>query len=262
MVSTRSEESSHTSCQASSPARLVGSSEQSIVKTPDPLSAQFSAFVAAIEELLDDKCQDKLEQSKTFCSNLTISNNSNELLFSDEQLQKIKACLSFSELFIMLRKHWSWKDYSILMHIISISGLQKAKDEENLFETRMGSYQGMKIISESISPDDISPDYIRLSIIINKPYRELSLQHFAELHKFIFSNLDVKRYIALPFIKFLFCSLHLEWFVLKRAAAHMIKMAKLNEEVFVSNSVVFIQIDQSVVLDCKAEVDDEMQIVS
>ena len=218
--------------------------------------------MAAIEELLDNKCQDKLEHCKRFCSNLTISDNSVELLFSDEQLQKIKACSTFSELFIMLRKHWSWKDYFILMHIITISGLQKAKDEENLFETRMGSYQGMKIISENISPDKISDDYIKLSIIIDKPYRELTLQHFTELQKFIFSNLDVKQYIALPFIKFLFDSLHLEWFVLKKAAPHIIKMAKLNEEVFVSNYVVFIQVDQLVVLDCKAKVDDKMQIVS
>ena len=218
--------------------------------------------MATVEELLDNKCHDKLEQCKRFCSNLTISDNSDELLFNDEQLQNINTCSKFNELFIILRKHWSWKDYSILTHIISSTGLEEAKAEAELFEKRMASYQGMKIISENISPDDISHDYIRLSIIIDKPYRELSLQHFTELQKFIFSNLDVKRYIALPFIKFLFRSVHLEWYVLKRAAAHMIKMAKLNEEVFTSNSVVFIQVDQLIVLDCKAEVDDEMQIVS
>ena len=263
MVSIRSQQSSDISCQASIPARATGGSEQSTVKTADPLSAQFSTFVAAIEELLNKKCQDKLEQSKRFCSNLTISDNSDELLFNDDQLQNINTCAKFSELFVILRKHWSWKDYSILTHIISITGLEEAKVEAKLFEKRMASYQGMKIISENISPENISHDYIRLSIIIDKPYRELTRKNFTELQKFIFSNLDVKRYIALPFIKFLFRSLHLEWYVLKKAAAHMIKMAKLNEKVFVSNSVVFIQVDQLVVLDCKAaEVDDKTQSVS
>ena len=261
-VSTRSQQSSDTSNQASSSARATGSSEQSTVRTADPLSVQFSTFVATIATLLDGKCQDKLEQSKQLCSNLTISNNSDELLFSDEQLHNINTCTKFSELFRILRKHWSWKDYSILTHIISNTGLEEARDEAELFKKTMASYQGMKIISENISPNSIPQDYIRLSIIIDKPYRELSLQNFTELQEFIFSNLDVKQYIALPFIRFLFCSLHLEWYVLKKAAAHMIKMAKLNEEVFVRNSVVFIQVDQFVVLDSKAEVDDKMQIVS
>ena len=213
---------------------------------------------------MDEKCQSKLKQSKRFCLNLTISDNSDELLFSDEQLQKINTCTTFSELFMILRKHWSWKDYSILTHIISITGLEEAKDEAKLFEKSLASYQGMKIISENISHDNIPQGYIRLSVIIDQPYRELSLQNFTELHKFIFSNLDVKRYIALPFIRFLFRSLHLEWYVLKKAAAHMIKMAKLNEKVFVSNSVIFIQVDQFVVLDntLKAEVDGKVQIVS
>ena len=249
VVSTKSQQSSDISSQTSSPSRATGSSEQSTVRTADPLSVRFSTFVATIEALLDKKCRNKLKQSKRFCSNLTISDSSDELLFNDEQLQKIKACSTFSKLFVILRKHWSWKDYSILTHIISITGLKKAKAEAELFEKRMASYQGMKIISEKISPDNIPQDYIRLKIIIDKPYQELSLQNFTELRKFIFSNLDVNQYIALPFIKFLFSSLHLEWYVLKKAASHMIKMAKQNEEIFMNNSVVFIQIDQSVVLD-------------
>ena len=204
VVSTRSEQSSHTSHQASSPARATDSSEQSTVRTGDSLSVQFSTFVATIEALLDTCCGDKLEQSKELCSNLTIGDHSDLLLWNDEQLKKIKACSTFRELFKILRKHWSWKEYSILTHIISISGLEEANNEVKLFEKAMASYLGMKIISENISSDNISHDYIRLSIIIDKPYRELSLHNFTELHDFIFSNLDVRRYIALPFIKFLF----------------------------------------------------------
>ena len=234
----------------------------STVKTPDPLSVQFSRFVATIEALLE-QCHDKLEESKQFCMNLTytISDNSNdEHLFNDEQLQKINACTTFKELFVILRKHWSWRAYSILTHIISITGLKEAQDEVDLFETRMASYQGMKIISEEISPEAIPPDYIRLSVLITKPYRDLTVEKYAELHDFVFRNLDTKHYTALPYIKFLFGSLQLEWYVLKKAAPYMIKMAQQNEEIFMSNSVVFIQIDQHVVLDCRAK--DKTQIVS
>ena len=72
--------------------------------------------------------------------------------------------------------------------------------------------------------------------------------------------LDIQHYTALPHIKFLLGSLRLEWYVLKKAAPHMIKMAQQNEDIFTSNSVVFIQVDQYVVLDCRAK--DETQIVS
>ena len=259
---TNGEKSSSSDHTTSSSTVAPTRNQQSTVKTADPLSAQFSTFVSTIEALLTDRCHDKLEQSKRFCSNLTItiSDNSNELLFNDEQLQKINACTEFHELFTILRKHWSWQDYTILTHIIGLSGLKEAKDEKDLFETRMASYQGMKIISETIPPESISPDYIRLSIIIDKPYQELTAEIFEELHDFVFHNLDINRYVALPFIKFLFSSLHLEWYVLKKATVHIVKMAQQNEEIFTSNSVVFIQLDQSVVLDCRAK--SEKQIVS
>ena len=226
----------------------------SAVRSPDSLSVQFSRLVATIEALLE-KCYDKLEQSKQFCFNLTISGNSDdEMLFNDEQLQKINACSTFNELFIILRKHWSWRDYSILTHIISIAGLKEAQDEVKLFETTMASYQGMKIICDSFSPETIPLNYIRLSILIDKPYRDLTVEKYTELHDFVFSNLDIKRYIAWPFIKYLLGSLQLEWYVLKIAAPRMIKMAQQNEKIFMSNSVVFIQVDQCVVFDNRAKV--------
>ena len=210
------------------------------VKTADPLSVQFSTFVATVEALLEQH-HDKLEHCKQFCSNLTIKDNTDdELLFSDEQLQKISGYTTFHELFIILRKHWSWRDYSILTHIISISGLKEAEEELDIFETRMASYQGMKVISESIPSEDIPPDYIRLSILIDKPYRNLTKEKYVELHNFVFKNLNINRYIALPFIKFLYSSLQLEWYVLKKAAPHMIKMALKNEEIFANNGVVHV----------------------
>ena len=259
VLTNKTQESSDICCRStSSPTRLTNSSELSTVKTADPLSVQFSTFVTTIEQLIKN-CNEKLEQSKLFCSNLTISDNSDELLFNDEQIQNINACTTFNELFAILRKHWSWKDYSILTHIINITDLQMAKEELQLFKTRMGSYEGMKLLSENIAPEAISHEYIMLTVIIDKPYRELTLENFTKVRNFIFKYLDIKHYTTLPHIKFLFSSLQLEWYVLKKATSHMIKMAKQNEEVFIKNSVVFIQVDQSVVLDSTTR--DKKQLV-
>ena len=48
-VGTRSEQSSDTTHQTSSPDTTTGSSEQSKVRTATPHSTQFSTFVATIE---------------------------------------------------------------------------------------------------------------------------------------------------------------------------------------------------------------------
>ena len=249
-MSSRSLGSSNISCrQASSPAGATGRSGQSTIITPSHLSVQFSTFVATIETLLNTFCTDKLEQSKKLCSNLTVSDSFDELLFNDEQLQKINGCSTFNELFNILRKHWSYIDYSILKQILSVTDLEEAKNELQLFKTRMAAYEGMKILSENISPEDISLDYILLKVTIDQSYRELTLEDFTKLRDFVFKNLDIKYYTALPHIIFLRGSLHLEWYVLRKAAPHIIKMAKQNKEVFTSNSVAFIQVDQSIVLD-------------
>lgn len=209
--------------------------------------------MATIEALLD-RNHDKLEQSKQFCSNLTVTGNADdELFFSDEQLQKINSCSTFNELFAILCTHWSWRDYSILAQIITIAGLKEAEDELQLFKAKMASCEGIRIMSENIPPKAISNDYIILSVIVDKPYQELTLEEYTKLRDFIFRYLDIKHYIALPHIKFLFGSLQLIWYVLKKAAPQMVKMAQRNEKIFASNSVVFVQIDQSVVLDFRAK---------
>ena len=159
--------------------------------------------MTTIAALLNTFCTDKLERSKLLCSNLTISDSSDELLFNDEQLQKINACSTFSELFDILHKHWSYNDYSILKQIIAFTDLKKVKDELQLFKTRMASYEGMKILSENIPPEAISLEYIRLKVTIDKSYQELTLEDFTKLRDFVFKNLDIKYYTALPHIIFL-----------------------------------------------------------
>ena len=127
-----------------------------------------------------EKCVDKLELCKEICSNLTIG-NSDILLFSDEQLDKINKCTSFQHLFTLLRRHWSWKEYSILKSIITICDSEEAEAELDKFEKLMSSYCGMKLISEKYSPTELPVNYVKLCITVDKPYKSLTLQDFYEL---------------------------------------------------------------------------------
>ena len=202
-----------------------------------------------------EKYVDKLESCKEICRNLTIG-NSDILLFSDEQLDKIKKCTSFDELFTILRRHWSWKEYSILKTIIAECKSKEAEAELDKFEKIMGSYYGMKLISESYSPSELAEfpeNYVKLCITVDKPYKTLTLQDFYELQAFIFDHLEVKKYIALPFIKFLFSSLHLEWYIPMQAVSHIIKRAHSNRTALIQNSIVLIRIGDKSILDIQSK---------
>ena len=217
-------------------------------KPANHLSAQFSSLVRTIENFLD-KSSKNLETCKRFCLYLTISDNSDILLFNDEQLKRIRECTSFRELFELLRQHWSWKGYCILEHIISESESKEAKDELEKYEKMMSSYFALQIIADNFSPNELPNEYVKMTIIIEKPYKELTLQNFTDLREFIFKQMDVKSYIAHPFIKVLFSSLHIEWYVLQQAVPHMIKMSYKNIGRLKEYSVVYIKIGEEMILD-------------
>ena len=219
------------------------------------LSTNFSSFVITVRNMLK-KCDghdEKLTLCKDLCTNLTIG-DSDVLVFSDEQLDKINKCTTFKDLFTILRKHWSWKEYSLLKTIINTCESKEAEDELDKFEKLMSSCYGMKLISEECSPDELPVDYVKLCITIDKPYKSLTLQDFREVQAFIFKHLDVQKYVALPFIKFLFSSLHLEWYIPVQAVSHVIKMAHQNKKVFIQKSIVLMKIGDRSLLDVQSRV--------
>ena len=120
----------------------------------------------------------------------------------------------------------------------------------------MGSYFGMKLISESYSASELAEfpeNYVKLCITIDKPYKSLTLQDFYELRNFIFEHLEVKKYIALPFVKFLFSSLHLEWYIPMQAVSHIIKTSRSNRAALIQESIVLIKIRDKNILDVKRD---------
>ena len=231
-------------------SRLFAFIAEPTSSTSDLLSVNFSRFVMTVRKTLE-QCKDKLEACKELCSNLTISGNSDVLLFSDEQLAEINQCTSFQQLFTILRKHWNWKEYSILKGIIAESDSLEAKGELHKFEKLMGSYFGMKLISDEYSPSELPVNYVKLCITIDQPYKDLTLQQYDELRTFIFEHLDVKKYIAQPFIKFLFSSLHLEWYIPVQAISHLIKAVHQNKGALIQKSVVLIKVGEKTILDTK-----------
>jgi len=190
---------------------------------------------------------------KRFCLDLTISDNSDTLLFNDENLVKIEQCTTFRELFKLLRQHWSWKEYCILKHIISESNSKEARDELSKYEKVMSSYVGLQLISQTFLPEELPHDYVKMIVIIEKPYKEIKFKEYTKIRDFVLEHMDVKPYITHPYVKFLFSSVHVEWFVPKYAVPYMVKMARKNIEKFIKNVFIYIQIGVAVILDVQKD---------
>ena len=199
--------------------------------------------------MLEEKCDgDELQLCKEFCSNLT-TGNPDVMLFSDEQLDKMDKCTTFKQLFRILRWHWSWDNYFILKHIITICDSEEAEVELDKFEKLKVSHLGMNLISKESLPAEMLKNYAKLCFTIKKNYKSLTLQDFGELKEFIFKHLGVEEYIALPLTEFWFDSLHLAWYIPMQAVSHIIKMIHLNKRVLIKNSIVLIKIGDKSVLD-------------
>ena len=85
-------------------------------------------------------------------------------------------------------------------------------------------------------------------MIIDKPYKKLTIEKYEEIKEFIIENLDIHRYVTNEYIRVLFDSLYLEWHVTSQATPHMIKKANEQKTFFKKNFVVFMQIGEKIII--------------
>lgn len=195
-----------------------------------------------------------LETCKDYCSLLRISDSSTELLFNAEKIAEIDKCTNFKQLFEIISLHMNWDEHSILTQIVneckSVEGYQKIKE----FEKKLECFQGLQIIFGTSSTKSFSKDFAKFCVIINKPYKNITIKDYKAIKASIFNNLNTHGYVTVSFIRILYHSLHIEWLVTIQAVPHMIKRAHQNKEFFIKDNFVFIQIGVEIVIDDKVSI--------
>ena len=179
---------------------------------------------------------------------MEINSNTNTPLFSKSAIDN---CKNFRQFFDIIRRHISWEEPYILSEIIDDCGSVEAEDELTQYRRKMAVSKGLEIIS-SIEQDP-PPGFERFIVVIDKPYKTLTVAKYEEIKKFIFDNLDVYRYVSNEYIRVLYDSLHLEWHVTTQGIPHMIKMAHKQRAVFTKNNYVFMQIGKEIIIDIHTE---------
>ena len=228
----------------------------------DQLRAEFGRMLMTIRRILSKspKREDNLEACKELCIYLKASNSASALLFSAEKCAEVNNCSDFKQLFEILNLHLSWDEHSILTQIIDECGSDEAEQEFKKYKRKMAVSKALEIISsiESNPP----PGFEKFCVIIDKPYKKLTIEKYEEIKKFIFENLDTHRYVTNEYIRVLFDSLHLEWHVTILATPHMIKMAHEQKEFFKKNHIVFMQVGEKVIINVHAERTSAVLLVS
>ena len=218
--------------------------------TYDQLRAEFGRLLMRVRRILSNspKQEDNLEACKEFCKYLKVSSSAKVSLFSSEKLKEISNCKDFEQLFIIVNDHLSWDEPYILTEIIDECDSDEAEQEFNKYKRKMAVSKALEIIA-SIKSDPPPPGFEKFHVVVDKPYKQLTIEKYEEIKSFIFDNLDVRRFVTTGYIGVLFDSLHLEWHVTMEATSYMIKMAHERKSLFETNFIVLMQIGKEVIID-------------
>ena len=220
------------------------------LRNSNQLKAEFNHLLVRIHRILSklSNWEESLEGCKDICSYMETSGNANTPLFSKSSFNN---CKNFKQFFDIIRQHISWDEHYILSEIIDECGSGEAEEEFTKYKRKMAVSKGLEIISSTES--DPPSGFNKFIVVIDRPYKTLTIDKYEEIKKFIFDHLDVYRYVTDEYIRVLFGSLHLEWHVTTQAIHYMIKMACKRRALFTKNYYVFMQIGKEIIIDIHAE---------
>ena len=158
-------------------------------------------------------------------------------------------CTDFNELLIILNWHLSWDEHSILTRIVDKCQSVKAREEIENFDKKLAEISESLEITSCPPEDDLPPEFKKIGVIINKPFKTLSKHKYEEIKEFVFKQLDTRLYVTTSHVKVLFHPFCLEWYVSGQAVPYMINMAFQNKDAFVKEDFVFMQIGRTTIFD-------------
>ena len=229
-------------------------STQNTIKVPDKASSEFSILMASIiKELRKDEVEN-LETIKDICSFLTVKDDPDTLLFSEEQQKAINACSQIRNLFRMhLRGCWRWDDFSLLKVIIQYIDCDKCKEMLDQYELKLCYEMKLKEIYKQCKEKLEFPReyHIMVAVVQNKMFSQITKEEYDELKKFTAQYCGVNEYAIFPYWKVEESSLRLEWFIPLTAVLHMVETATRNSFMFIIKAFVYLRISSKVIFDTR-----------
>ena len=231
--------------------------ETILIVNPKKANSEFAITVSRIEKMLMTSNEtENLDAIKSVCGYLHISDNSDKLMFTKEQLREIDACSNVRDIFRQFRFHLRWDDHLILIAIIDRLDSEECEELLGKFQSKIDCQMRLEEIFEECKKhkEEIPKGFNKMVAIVNKKYSQITKEEYDQLKCFITEHCGVESYVLSPFLNMSSSSLLLEWLVPSTAITHMVETATNNKHIFIKESFVFLQIATTVVLDTKNEV--------
>ena len=226
---------------------------QHLISKPHKASTEFSILLVSIMRELKKNEAENLETIKNICAFLTVSDNPDILLFSEDQNEDIKACTDINVLFTKhLRGCWRWDDFPLLKTIIQYLGSDRCEELLSQYESKIDCKMKLQDIYEQCKQEelDIPMGYDRMiAIVSNKIFCRITKEEYDELKQFIAKYCGVKEYSIRPFYKADESSLLLEWSIPSTAVPHVVEAATRNSFMFIINAFIYLRISSTVIFD-------------
>ena len=224
-----------------------------MIVTPEQASIEFGILLANITKQLAKNEVENLDLIKFVCSYLTVKDDPSTLFFNEEQRKEIDASSNLRTLFKENLRHClRWDDFSLLKKIVESLDSPQCINLINQFEKKIYSRIKLKEIHEHCKQQSKSlPEgyHKMVAIVTNKYFLHITLEEYRELKEFILHHCKVDSYVMSPFTDLSIGSLLMEWIIPSTAVSHMIEMATMNANVFISENFIFLKISSTVIFD-------------
>ena len=216
-------------------------------------SAEFGILLEQILEELKKHEVDNLKLLKIMSSTLTVKDKSGVRMFSDSELEGIKACNDIDTLLVFRLRHcYRWDDHPVLTLLVKKINSEKCLNLLQLFETKVYSQFKLQQICEQVLQESSTfPEgYHKMIAIVEKIFSSITKEEYDELKQFISQHCGVEPYVMSPFSKASpFSSVVFEWFISISAVSYMIERAKSNVTKFTKEIFLYLKISSTVIFD-------------
>ena len=211
------------------------------------LHAHFAGLLLRVCDILNRSTnkEKSLKKCKEYCLSLLvhIGVSSMNPSLSDQKINEIKKCNNFNELLEDIKEYMSWDEHGVLDQIVGQCESPEAKEEVSEFERKLGLCQGLEIICNA-TEFEMSTEFVKLFIVIDRPYKQLTMKEYLEIKTYIVKLLKLNPCVLKNFCKLLYDPLYMEWLVSVEVIDYISKMVHREKEIIIRLGIFLVQIGE------------------
>jgi len=204
-------------------------------------SRDFSAVVTDIADILENTIKHSIDKFKCFCLHFT-AEGQNQNFFTPKEIEAIKSCTSFYQLFSETNKLWRWDSHRLLEMIIDRTKSEEAAAKLRDYRQKIDHQMKLKELAEAYqcSNEEPPPGYKKMVAIVDKDYATIVLEDCFKIDTYIsecLGQFECTEYSESDSVKFV-------WIIPLDAAEELREKASKLKEAFKKASFISLEIHE------------------